>query len=266
MSEPVALAASPLDGPDGAPVLVLGNSLGTSRDCWALSAPVLARHFRVLRYEHRGHGAPRAQSPAPPGPYSIDDLGGDVLALLDARGVERALYCGVSLGGMVGMWLASHAPDRIAGLGLSCTSAFMPPAEGWTQRAAAVRASGSGSVAAQVVSRWFTPAWQAAHPEVPEAFVAGLAATSDEGYAGCCEAIAAMDLRQDLGSITAPTLVISGAQDPSTPPCHGAAIASAIPGARLRVVRGAAHLANVSNAAEVTALLIPHLLAAAGQA
>jgi pimeloyl-ACP methyl ester carboxylesterase len=137
MSDPVPLAASALDGPDGAPVLVLGNSLGTSRDCWGPSVPVLARHFRLLRYEHRGHGVPPGQSPAPPGPYALSDLGRDVLALLDARGVRRALYCGVSLGGMIGMWLAAHAPDRIAGLGLSCTSAYLPPAAGWTQRAAA---------------------------------------------------------------------------------------------------------------------------------
>ena len=265
VSDPVPLAVSALDGPDGAPVLVLGNSLGTSRDCWGLSVPVLARYFRLLRYEHRGHGVPPGQSPAPPGPYSLDDLGRDVLALLDARGVRRALYCGVSLGGMVGIWLAAHAPDRIAGLGLSCTSAYLPPAAGWTQRAAAVRAAGTGSIAALVVSRWFTQSYQAAHPEAPEAFVAGLAATADEGYAGCCEAIAAMDLRPVLGSITAPTLVIAGTDDPATPPWHGAAIASAVPGARLRVVRGASHLANVSNAAEVTALLVPHLLAAAGR-
>jgi len=266
MSDPVNLAASDLEGPDGAPVLVLGNSLGTSRDCWPAAASALARHFRLLRYEHRGHGAPGAQSPAPPGPYTIDDLGRDVLALLDARGVGRALYCGVSLGGMVGMWLASHAPDRIAGLGLSCTSACMPPAGGWIQRAAAVRSAGTGSIAGQVVSRWFTPAYQQAQPAVPAAFVAGLAATADEGYAGCCEAIAALDLRPALASITAPTLVIAGAEDPAAPPWHGAAIASAVPGARLRVVRRAAHLANVSNAAEVAALLVPHLLAAAGPA
>jgi 3-oxoadipate enol-lactonase len=266
LSDPVSLAAAGLEGPDGAPVLVLGNSLGTSRDCWQAAAPVLARHFRLLRYEHRGHGRPAAQSPAPPGPYTIDELGRDVLALLDARGVDRALYCGVSLGGMVGMWLASHAPDRIAGLGLSCTSAYMPPASGWIQRATAVRSAGTGSIAGQVVSRWFTPAYQEAHPEVPAAFVAGLAATDDEGYAGCCEAIAAMDLRPALASISAPTLVIAGAEDPATPPWHGAAIASGIPGARLRVIRRAAHLANVSNAAEVTALLVPHLLASADQA
>jgi 3-oxoadipate enol-lactonase len=261
MPEPVALAAS-LEGPAGAPVLVLGNSLGTSRACWEPQVPALARHFRLLRYEHRGHGAAGSGfSPAPPGPYSVADLAGDVLALLDAHGVDRVLYCGVSLGGMVGMWLAAHAPERIIALGLSCTSAYLPPASAWTDRAARVRAEGTGSIAEQVVSRWFTPAYRAAQPSVPAAFTAGLAATSDEGYAGCCEAIAAMDQRSSLGSITAPALVIAGADDPATPPWHSGVIASGITGSRLRVIRGGAHLSNVSAAAEVTALLLPHLLA-----
>lgn len=259
----VPLVAS-LEGLPGAPVLVLGNSIGTSRACWEPQIPALARHFRVLRYEHRGHGTPDGgQSPAPPGPYSIAELGADVLALLDAHGIERALYCGVSLGGMVGMWLAANAPDRIAGLGLSCTSAFLPPREGWTARAAQVRSEGTASIADQVVGRWFTPAFQATQPLVPAAFAEGLAQTQDEGYAGCCEAIAAMDLRPSLGLITAPTLVIAGAQDPATPPWHGAVIASLIAGSRLRVVRGGAHLSNVSAAAEVTAILLPFLREAA---
>jgi 3-oxoadipate enol-lactonase len=260
---PVGLVAS-LDGPAGAPVLVLGNSVGTSRACWAPQVPVLRRHFRVLQYEHRGHGcAAGGWSPAPPGPYSVAELGGDVLALLDAHGVDQALYCGVSLGGMVGLWLAAHAPQRIIGLGLSCTSAYLPPAAGWIDRAAQVRAAGTGSIAGAVVSRWFTPAFRAAQPDVPAAFAAGLAGTVDEGYAGCCEAIAAMDQRSSLREISAPTLVIAGADDPATPPWHGAVIASGIAGSRLRVVRGGAHLANVSAPGEVTALLLPHLLAAA---
>jgi 3-oxoadipate enol-lactonase len=255
----VPLVAS-LEGPDGAPVLVLGNSMGTSRACWEPQVPALARHFRLLRYEHRGHGTPGAgQSPAPPGPYSVAELGADVLALLDACGIERALYCGVSLGGMVGMWLAAHAPERITALGLSCTSAYLPPADGWTARAAQVRAAGTAAIAGQVVSRWFTPAYQAARPQVPAAFARGLAQTQDEGYAGCCEAIAAMDLRPSLGSVTAPTLVIAGAEDPATPPWHGAVIASLIGGSRLRVIRGGSHLSNVSAAGEITALLLPFL-------
>jgi 3-oxoadipate enol-lactonase len=265
VSERAVPLVAALEGPADAPVLVLGNSLGTSRACWQPQVPALSRHFRLLRYEHRGHGRPAlGQSPAPPGPYSVAELARDVLALLDSHGVERALYCGVSLGGMVGMWLAAHAPERITGLGLCCTSAFLPPAAGWTDRAASVRARGTGAIAELVVGRWFTPAFRAAQPQVPAAFVAGLAATGDEGYAGCCEAIAAMDLRPALGSITAPTLVLAGADDAATPPWHGGVIAAGIAGSRLRVVRGGAHLTNVSAAAEVTALLLPHLLAAAG--
>jgi 3-oxoadipate enol-lactonase len=244
-----------LEGPAGAPVLVLGNSLGTSRACWEPQLAALTRHYRVLRYELPGHGG----TPAPPGPYTIAGLGSGVLAALEAQGIGQAAYCGVSLGGMVGMWLAAHAPERITALGLSCTSAYLSPAAGYAGRAAAVRAAGTASIAGQVVSRWFTPAYRAAHPEVPEAFAADLAATADEGYAGCCEALAAMDLRPELAAISAPTLVIAGAEDPATPPWHGALIASGIAGARLRVIRGASHLASVSAAAEVSVLLLDHL-------
>jgi 3-oxoadipate enol-lactonase len=251
---PVRLAAA-LDGPPGAPVLVLGNSLGTTRAVWAPQLPVLRQHFRLLGYEHRGHGS----SPGPAGPYTMDELGGDVLALLDAHQVERALYCGISLGGMVGMWLAARAPDRVAGLGLCCTSAYLPPAGFWLGRAAQARSAGLGPLAEQVVGRWFTPGFLARDPATVRAFLVGLQGIDRDGYAGCCEAIAAMDLRPALGSITAPTLVIAGAEDPATPPWHGAVIASGIAGSRLTVIRGASHLANVSSAGQVTAALLGHL-------
>jgi 3-oxoadipate enol-lactonase len=136
MSEPVRLAAT-LEGPAGAPVVVLGNSLGTTREVWAPQAAVLAERFRLLRFEHRGHGG----SPAPPGPYTIDELGADMIALLDGFGVPTASYCGISLGGMIGMWLATHAPERIDALGLCCTSAYLPPAAFWTGRAVQARAA-----------------------------------------------------------------------------------------------------------------------------
>ena len=260
MSEPpgtVRLAAS-LEGPAGAPVLVLGNSLGTTGELWRPQLAALGARFRLLRYEHRGHGG----SPAPPGPYTMAGLGADVLRLLDESGIETAHYCGVSLGGMVGMWLAVNAPDRIGALALCCTSAYLPPAQMWADRAALVRSAGMASISQQVVGRWFTPAFAGRHPGVAAGFVATMERrVVPEGYAGCCEAIAAMDLRPLLGSVTARTLVIAGADDPATPPWYGAAIASAIPGARLRVIRGAAHLANVSQAAEVTAALLAHLAA-----
>jgi 3-oxoadipate enol-lactonase len=258
MSEPsgtVRLTAS-LDGPAGAPVLVLGNSLGTTGELWQPQLAALARRFRVLRYEHRGHGG----SPAPVGPYSIAGLGSDVLRLLGEHGIGTARYCGVSLGGMVGMWLAATAPDRIGALAVCCTSAYLQPAQMWADRAARVRSAGMASISQQVVGRWFTPAFARRHPEVPAAFLATMQNdVVPQGYAGCCEAIGAMDLRPVLGSVTARTLVIAGADDPATPPWHGAVIAAAIPGARLRVIRGASHLANVSQAAEVTAALLAHL-------
>jgi 3-oxoadipate enol-lactonase len=286
MSEPAAapvrLAAS-LEGPAGAPVLVLGNSLGTSCAVWEPQRAVLRRHFRLLRYEHRGHGsaasaaaagtesgagatgegASPGRSPALPGPYTIAELGADVLALLDSRGIGRAMYCGASLGGMIGMWLAASAPERITALGLCCTSANLPPADLWAGRAGQARSGEMGALAGQIVGRWFTPAFQAREPEVPAAFAAVLRATDPEGYAACCEAIAAMDLRPVLARITAPTLVISAAEDPATPPWHGAVIASGISGARLAVIRGAAHLANVSVPGQVTDALLDHLRDAA---
>ena len=194
-------------------MLVLGNSLGTTRDLWEPQLAALGEHFRLLRYEHRGHGG----SPAPPGPYTLADLGADVLRLLDDFGVEHASYCGVSLGGMVGMWLAANAPGRIDALAVCCTSARFPDTDLWVRRAAAVRAGGLPPLSAQVVSRWFTPDFAARHPSVPAGFAATLDGVDPEGYAGCCEAIVAMDLRPDLAAITAPTLVISRVRGPGHP-------------------------------------------------
>jgi len=252
---PLRLTAS-LEGPPGAPVLVLGNSIGTTRAVWDPQAAALRAHFRLLRFEYPGHGG----CPAPPGPYSIGDLAGGVLALLDAHRAEAALYCGISLGGMVGIWLAAHAPERITGLGLCCTSAYLDLA--WTQRAVLVRSRGMAPVADQAAGRWFTPAFQRRDWPAVAAIVDAMRGVDPEGYAGCCEAIGGMDQRASLGSVTAPTLVIAGAEDPATPPWHGGVIARGISGSRLRVIRGASHLANVSAAGEVTAALLGHLLAA----
>ncbi len=256
MSEAPALAGW-LDGPAGAPVVVLGNSLGTSRAVWDRQVPALAAHFRLLTYELPGHGG----SPAAPGPYTIAELGAGVRALLDAHGIDRAAYCGISLGGMAGMWLAATSPERISALGLICTSAYLPPASGWMARAEAVRAAGMASISAASIGRWFTPSFVRREPDVTARFAADLERTDVTGYAGCCAAIAEMDLRPQLASITAPALVIAGTEDAATPPAHGALIAThAGGGARLRVIRGASHLANVAAPGETTALLLGHLL------
>ena len=253
MPEPVIpVTGTSLDGPAGAPVLVLGNSLGTSMAVWGRQVPEFRQHLRLVRYDLPGHGG----SPAAPGPYTIGGLGAGVLALADSLGVERFAYCGISLGGMIGMWLAANAPDRVTGLGLVCTSAYLPPADSWRARAGQVRAAGMTSVSGAVVERWFTPAFAARAPAVIGEFRAELERTDPVGYAGCCEAIAAMDLRADLSRVTAPTLVLAGADDPATPPEHGAAIAGLIRGARLEVIPETAHLATVEAADTVSRVLL----------
>jgi 3-oxoadipate enol-lactonase len=258
MSDPQAAAVgltASLDGPPGAPVLVLGNSLGTSRMVWDRQAAALGERFKLLRYELPGHGG----STAWPGPCSIAGLGAGVLALLDSAQVDRAAYCGISLGGMIGMWLAANAKDRITSLGLVCTSAYLPPADGWRARADLVLAEGLAPISAPSAGRWFTTEFAEREPELISSFIAELEHTDPAGYAACCLAIADMDLRADLSSIKAPTLVISGAEDPATPPEHGAVIAAGIDGSRQIVVEGAAHLANVSSPEQVTAALLDHL-------
>lgn len=248
-----------VSGPDGGHVVLMGGPLGTTLAIWDAQAGALAERFRVVRFDHRGHGG----SPVPLGPYSIAELGGDVLALLDALGVERASYCGLSMGGMVGIWLAATAPERVERLVLLCTAARLPP-EGFAERAAAVDQAGTTEVVADaVVARWLTPEFARAHPEARERLRAMVAATSPEGYAGCCRAIERMDLRAELPRIEAPTSVVAAAQDGSTPPEHGEAIAAAIPDARFELLSPSAHVVAVERADEVTALVGEHLAPAA---
>jgi 3-oxoadipate enol-lactonase len=244
-----------IQGPEGAPVLLLGGSLGASTEMWERQLP-LAETLRLVRFDHRGHG----RSPAPPGPYEIADLGADVLELMDCLGVDRASYAGLSLGGMVGIWLGSHAPERVERLVLICTAAHMPPASAWQERAAAVRAAGSTDpIADAVVDRWLTPDYAAAHPELRARLRAMLAASPPEGYVECCGAIERMDLRPVLPDVAVATLVLSGSEDPSTPPERQREIAAAIPGSRHETVGPAAHFAAVEQAAAVNELIREHL-------
>ncbi|MDA2893216.1 3-oxoadipate enol-lactonase [Mycolicibacterium sp. BiH015] len=242
-------------GAADAPAVVLSNSLGSTHRMWDAQVPMLEQHFRVIRYDTRGHG----HSPVPAGPYSIDDLADDLVALLDRLDVARAHLVGLSLGGMTVMRVARRTPERVARLAVLCTGAQLPPASAWTERAATVRAGGSAAVASAVVARWFTPDFLTAHPEAREAYERMVSSTPAEGYAGCCEAIAALDLRDDLPGITAPTLAVAGAEDPATPPAKLDQIATTIPGARMLVVDRAAHLANAEQPEAVTAALIEHL-------
>jgi 3-oxoadipate enol-lactonase len=242
-------------GPDDAPVLLLGGSLGTTLRMWDGQQP-LAEELRLVRFDHRGHGA----SPVPPPPYEIADFARDVLALMDHLGIERASYCGLSIGGMAGIWLGAFAPDRVDKLILVCTSAHIPPASMWEERAHAVLAAGSpDAIADGVVERWLTPGYAAEHPDVRAALRAMLAGTDATGYAASCGAIERMDLRDDLARIAAPTLVISGSDDPATPLEHQRLIAAAIPGARHEIVGPAAHLAAVEQPKAVNRLILEHL-------
>jgi 3-oxoadipate enol-lactonase len=242
-------------GPADAPVVVLCNSLGTSMAMWDPQVPALAAHHRVVRYDLRGHG----RSPVPPGPYTLTDLAGDALALLDRLDIERAHFVGLSIGGMASMQVAATAPERVDRMVLCCTSAYLPPATGWHDRAATARAKGTGVLTDGAIGRWLTPAFAAASPGLVEELRATLEATPDEGYAGCCEAIATMDLRPHLSRIQAPTLLVAGADDPATPVDHAAAIAAALNGARTVVVGPAAHLANLEQPSAVSAHILRHL-------
>jgi 3-oxoadipate enol-lactonase len=247
-----------LEGPADAPVLVMSNSLGTTLHVWDEQAPVLRERFRLLRYDHRGHGG----SSVPTGSYSMEDLGGDVLALLDRLEVERFSFCGLSIGGMVGMWLASEVPQRVERLVLCCTSAQFAP-DAYDSRAQTVRAEGVGVIVDAVLERWFTPKFRASHPEVVEWGGSMLRNTPVEGYAGCCEAIRDAELGSRLGAIAAPTLVIAGADDPAAPVNQAELIRDSILDARLLAVEEAAHLANVEQSEEVTRAILEHLEAAA---
>jgi 3-oxoadipate enol-lactonase/4-carboxymuconolactone decarboxylase len=245
------------DGPEDGPVLVLSNSLGTTMELWNAQVAAFMGYFRVLRYDHRGHGDSLATGG--PRPYSIDDLGQDLLELLDALSIERASICGISLGGMVAAWLASSRPDRVNRLVLACTAPRFGPSTNWVERAAAVRQNGVDHLLETLLDRWFPSPFVIDHPDV-EARVAAMLRTCDtEGYAACCEAIGAMDLWPVLPHIEAPTLVIAGLADVVSPPSVSLAMCEALPRASLNVLRDAAHLANLSQPGQFNAAALEHL-------
>jgi 3-oxoadipate enol-lactonase len=248
-----------VSGAADAPVVVLSNSLGASRGMWDPQVPALAERYRVVTYDTRGHG----ESPAPAGPYTLDDLTDDLVALLDEVGAERAHVAGLSLGGMTAMRLAAREPERVHRLALLCTSAKVDP-QPFLDRAGAARSGGTAPLASAVVSRWLTPAYAAAHPDLVARLEAMIATADDEGYAACCEVVGHLDLRDDLPTITAPTIVISGWEDPALPPEHQKLIADAIPEAELVTVSPGAHLANLEQALQVTGLLLGHFDPAGG--
>lgn len=225
---------------DREPVLVLSNSLGTDFSLWDPQMAELQQHFRILRYDTRGHG----RSSATPGECTIEQLGRDVLALLDSLGLDRIHFCGLSLGGMIGIWLGIHAPARLNRLVLSNTAARIGTREGWNARIATVRKDGMKAVAATVIERWFTPGFRASSPEKVAQAQRMLEQTPAEGYAACCAAIRDMDQRDTVAQIKAPTLVIYGASDSVIPLPDAHFLAQQIKGAK-KLELPAAHLSNV---------------------
>jgi 3-oxoadipate enol-lactonase len=241
------------DGTEDAPVLVLSNSIGTTLELWDPQVPSFTQAFRLLRYDQLGHG----RSDVPPRPYTVERLARELLALLDELDLERVSFCGLSLGGAVGMWLGAHAPERIERLVLAGTSAYFGPPQRWLDRIAQVEAEGMGPVAEAAMARWFTPAFAATGR-----YLEGHATTSAEGYIASCGALAVWDFRSQLAAVSVPTLVVVGGEDPATPPEQAQALAEGIPGARLVVIPNAAHLVNVEQPRAFTRAVLDHLLVA----
>lgn len=227
-------------GPVDAPPLLLSNSLTCDLSMWDRVIAALSIGIRVIRYDGRGQGA----SVTTPGPYTLETLGLDALSILDAVGIERVHFCGISMGGMVGMWLATNALHRIDCAVLSNTAAYMGPASLWDGRIALARQGGMQAVADPTLARWFPPAFHASAPDAIAGMRPAILATPVDGYVACCEAIRDMDQRTSIRSIATPTLVIVGANDPATTPADGQFIHEAITGSRL-VTLPAGHISAV---------------------
>ncbi|GBD44924.1 3-oxoadipate enol-lactonase 2 [bacterium HR40] len=228
------------DGPEKAPVLMFANSLGTDLDLWDGQTPEFGALFRILRYDMRGHG----KSSEAPGECRIDDLGRDALGLLDALGIDRVHFCGLSLGGMVGQWLAQNHGQRLSSLVLCATACRIGTPELWDERIALVRSRGMTAIVDSVLQRWFTENFRRREPRTVEQVARMLLDTSPAGYAACCAAVRDADLCAGLERIALPTLCIAGRYDPATPPEVMEALAGRIANARL-VVLEAAHLVNI---------------------
>lgn len=231
------------DGPEDAPVLVFSNSLGTTLEMWDAQAARFAREWRVLRYDTRGHGGSVVSS----GPYHLEQLGNDVVALLDAMDIERISFCGISMGGLTGLWLGVNAPDRLERLAVCNSAAKIGTAEGWLSRAALVRSHGAAAMlelASSAPSRWFTDAFAAAKADTVQRAQGWLSGIAPAGYASCCEALAQADLRAAIVSIATPTLLIAGSEDPVTTVADAQVMQAAITGAQLAEVP-ASHLSNL---------------------
>lgn len=229
-----------LDGEKGLPVVVLSNSLGTTLDMWAAQVELFSQHFQVLRYDTRGHG----ESIVSPGPYQFEQLARDVVNLLDGLGIEKAHFCGISMGGQTGQWLGIHAGHRFNKLVLCNTAAKIGTPEGWNDRARLVSGQGMGPVADTTISRWFTADFAEQNPAKVNPLINLLRQTSPAGYAACCQALAQADFRDTISQISNPTLLVAGLHDPVTTPADADFMAARIAGSQ-RADVSASHISNV---------------------
>jgi len=229
-----------VEGRDGGPTLMLSNSLGSTMQMWEPQMKALTQIFRVIRYDRRGHG----KSSVPPGPYSMERFGRDVLAILDDLNIAKTHWCGLSMGGMVGQWLGASAPDRFGKIILANTACHYPDPTNWHNRIKAVKEGGIASVADAVMANWLTADFREREPQITANLKAMMLTTPVEGYIACCEALSTLDNRELLPKIKSPTLVIAGRHDMSTPVAAGELIRSQIPGASMTIL-DAAHISNI---------------------
>jgi 3-oxoadipate enol-lactonase len=234
-----------VDGHATAPPLMLSNSLGTDLHLWDAQAGEFAKDFYLVRYDRRGHG----RSGLGHAPHTMDTLGNDALAIMDALGLDKVNWCGISMGGMVGQWLGANAPDRIEKLILANTSSYFPNKDAWNTRIKTIREKGIEAIADAIMAIWFTADFRAREPETVARFRQTLVDTPLEGYIASCETVRDMDLRDHLRRVNAPTLILAGKHDQSTPVEASEYLRAHIPGSKMTVF-DAAHITNV----EVSAL------------
>jgi 3-oxoadipate enol-lactonase len=243
-----------VEGRDGGPTIMLSNSLGATMQMWEPQMAALTKLYRVVRYDRRGHG----KSGVPAGPYSMERFGKDVLAILDDLNIEKVHWCGLSMGGMVGQWLGANAPERIEKLILANTSCYYPDPTNWLNRIKAVKEGGLAPIADAVIAAWLTADFRERAPQITQRMKAMLIASPPEGYIACCEALSTLDQRDLLPSIKAPTLVIAGRHDLSTPVEASVYIRSHIPNASMTLL-DAAHISNVEQSHNFTEAVVGFL-------
>ena len=243
-----------VEGPEHAPAVLFSHSLGSDLDLWRPQLPSVLHAFRVIRYDTRGHG----RSSVPSGPYTLEQLGKDAVAVLDAAGAAQAHFVGLSIGGLTGLWLGIHAPERVSRLVLANTGARIGTNELWNQRIQAVQSNGLAAIADTVLARWFTPDFTASRPDLVGPIRQTFVACPPAGYIGCCEALREADLCEQIGVITTPTLIITGKFDQSTPAALGQQLQALIAGARL-IELSAAHISNVERSEEFTRAVLEFL-------